>query len=239
MRFAQKQGETTMTHYQYATIDGYKMFYREAGPKDGRTLVLLHGFPSSSHMFRELIPLLEDRFHIIAPDYLGFGYSDQPSEGQFAYSFDSLTAIIEKLLFEELRLSRFSIYVQDYGAPVGFRIASRHPEAIEGMVVQNGNAYTEDIGAAFEPFHAFWANRNPETEKPVRALLSAEMTRFQYTHGTTDPTRISPDSHTFDQIFSIVPETTPFNSLCFTITRPTSLCMTNGTRTSGSTNRPH
>jgi pimeloyl-ACP methyl ester carboxylesterase len=190
-----------MTRYQHATIGGHKVFYREAGPQNGDTLVLLHGFPSSSHMFRGLIPLLEDRFHIIAPDYPGFGYSDQPSEGQFAYSFEALTAIIEKLLFAELRLSRFSIYVQDYGAPVGFRIASRHPEAIEGIVVQNGNAYSEGIGAAFEPFHAFWANRNPETEKPVRALLSADMTRFQYTHGTSDPSRISPDSFTFDQHF--------------------------------------
>ena len=190
-----------MTRYQYATIDGHKIFYREAGPQNGRTVVLLHGFPSSSHMFRDLIPRLEDRFHIIAPDYLGFGYSDQPSEGQFAYTFESLTAIVEKLLIEELRVSRFSIYVQDYGAPVGFRIASRHPEAIEGIVVQNGNAYREGIGPAFEPFHAFWANRNPETEKPLRALLSAEMTRFQYVHGTSDPARISPDSFTVDQHF--------------------------------------
>lgn len=190
-----------MTRYQYATIEGHKIFYREAGPPDGRTLVLLHGFPSSSHMFRDLIPRLEESFHVIAPDYLGFGYSDQPSGGQFTYSFESLTAIIEKLLFEELRLSRVSIYVQDYGAPVGFRIASRHPEAIEGIVVQNGNAYREGIGPAFEPFQAFWANRNVETEKPVRALLSADMTRFQYTHGTSDPSRISPDSFTFDQHF--------------------------------------
>ena len=190
-----------MTRYQYATIDGHKIFYREAGPQDGRTLVLLHGFPSSSHMFRDLIPRLEERFHIIAPDYLGFGYSDQPSEVQFAYTFESLTAIIEKLLFQELRLSRFAIYVQDYGAPVGFRIASRHPEAIDGIVVQNGNAYQEGIGPAFEPLHGFWADRNAETERPVRALLSVEMTRFQYTHGTSDPTRISPDSFTFDQHF--------------------------------------
>ena len=190
-----------MIRYQYATIDGHKVFYREAGPRNGQKLILLHGFPSSSHMFRDLIPLLEERFHIIAPDYPGFGYSDQPADGQFAYTFESLTAVIEKLLFQELGLSRFAIYVQDYGAPVGFRIASRHPEAIEGIVVQNGNAYREGIGPAFEPFHAFWANRNAETEKPVRALLSAEMTRFQYTQGTSDPTRISPDSFTFDQHF--------------------------------------
>src|SRR5689334_16149227 len=109
-----------MTRYQHATIGGHKVFYREAGPQNGDTLVLLHGFPSSSHMFRELIPLLEDRFHIIAPDYLGFGYSDKPSDVRFAYTFESLTSIIEKLLFDEFRLSRFSIYVQDYGAPVGF-----------------------------------------------------------------------------------------------------------------------
>jgi pimeloyl-ACP methyl ester carboxylesterase len=190
-----------MTHYRYATIDGYEIFYREAGPKEGKTIVLLHGFPSSSHMFRDLIPQLADRFHVIAPDYIGFGYSSQPSAAEFHYNFENLTDIIEKLLLDELGLSKFGIYVQDYGAPVGFRIASRHPEAIDGIIVQNGNAYVEGIGAAFEPLKPFWANRNAETEKPVRSLLSAETTKFQYTHGTKDPSRISPDCYTFDQHF--------------------------------------
>lgn len=191
----------TMTTYHRVVISGYEVFYREAGPKDAPTIVLLHGFPSSSHMFRELIPRLADRFRVIAPDYIGFGYSAQPSAAQFKYTFDNLSEHVEKLLFDVLGLRKFSIFVQDYGAPIGFRIASGHPEAIDAIVVQNGNAYIEGISAAFEPLKPFWANRNPETEKPVRALLTADTTRFQYTHGANDPNRISPDSYTFDQHF--------------------------------------
>jgi pimeloyl-ACP methyl ester carboxylesterase len=152
-------------------------------------------------MFRELIPRLADRFHVIAPDYIGFGYSAQPAATELQYTFDNLTEYVEKLLFDVIGLRKFSIYVQDYGSPVGFRIASRHPEAIEGIVIQNGNAYVEGISSAFEPLKPFWANRNAETEKPVRALLTAETTRFQYTHGAKDLKSISPDSYTFDQLF--------------------------------------
>lgn len=190
-----------MTTYRNASIDGLNLFYREAGPRDAPAIVLLHGFPSSSHMFRDLIPLLADRFHVIAPDFPGFGYSDAPAASDFTYTFDNITARIEKLFFNVLKLSKFSVYVQDYGAPVGFRIASRHPEAIEGIVVQNGNAYKEGISPAFEPLNAFWANRNSETEKPVRALLTPETTRFQYTHGAKNPEAVSPDAWTFDQMF--------------------------------------
>lgn len=190
-----------MTSYQHATIDGHKIFYREAGPASAPAIVLLHGFPSSSHMFRDLIPKLAGKFRLIAPDYLGFGYSDQPSAKEFRYTFDNLTALVEKLLFGHLKLKRFSIFVQDYGAPVGFRIASGHPDAIDGIIVQNGNAYVEGISGAFEPLKAFWANRNTETEKPVRALLTADTTKFQYTHGAQDVNHVSPDSWTFDQHF--------------------------------------
>ena len=190
-----------MTTYNRVSVKGLEVFYREAGPKDAPTIVLLHGFPSSSHMFRELIPRLADRFHVIAPDYIGFGYSAQPAATEFKYTFDNLTEHVEKLLFDVIGLRKFSVYVQDYGAPVGFRIATRHPEAIEGIIVQNGNAYVEGISAAFEPLKAFWANRNSETEKPVRALLTAETTRFQYTQGGKNPERISPDSYTHDQHF--------------------------------------
>ena len=190
-----------MTTFQYATVRGHRIFYREAGSKASPTIVLLHGFPSSSHMFRDLIPQLADKFHVIAPDYLGFGYSDAPDAGKFDYTFDNLTSHIEELLFGVLGLKKFSIYVQDYGAPVGYRIASKHPDAIEGIVVQNGNAYVEGIGAAFDPMKPFWANRNPETEKPVRDLLKKETTIFQYTHGVKDVSRISPDSYTMDQLF--------------------------------------
>ena len=190
-----------MTEHNYATIDGHKIFYREAGPANAPTIVLLHGFPSSSHMFRDLIPKLAGRFHIVAPDYLGFGFSDQPSAKEYRYTFDNLTALVEKLLFDHLKLKKFSIYVQDYGAPVGFRIAAGHPDAIEGIVVQNGNAYVEGISSAFEPLKPFWANRTAETEKSVRSLLTIDTTKFQYTHGAKDVRRVSPDSWTFDQHF--------------------------------------
>jgi len=190
-----------MTTHNFATIDGRKIFYREAGPATAPAVVLLHGFPSSSHMFRDLIPKLAGDFRVIAPDYLGFGYSDQPGAKDYHYTFDNLAGLIEKLLFEELKLSRFAIFVQDYGAPVGFRIASQHPEAITGIVVQNGNAYVEGISLAFEPLKAFWKNRTVETEQPVRDLLTAQTTRFQYTHGAKEPSKISPDSYTFDQLF--------------------------------------
>jgi pimeloyl-ACP methyl ester carboxylesterase len=188
-----------MTTFQHATVDGLKVFYREAGSKTSPTIVLLHGYPSSSHMFRDLIPQLAEKFHVIAPDYIGFGYSDAPDVTKFEYTFDNLAASVEKLLFGVLGLKSFSIYVQDYGAPVGYRVAAQHPDAIEGIVVQNGNAYAEGIGAGFDAMKPFWANRTPETEVPVRALLTKETTIFQYTHGVKDVSRISPDSYTFDQ----------------------------------------
>ncbi len=190
-----------MTTYHHATVRGLKHFYREAGSGNSPIIVLLHGFPSSSHMFRDLIPQLADKFHVIAPDYLGFGYSDSPRVHQFEYTFDNLASHVEDLLFKNLGLRRFSIYVQDYGAPIGYRIALKHPDAIESIVVQNGNAYQEGIGGAFDPMKPFWANRNSETEKPVRDLLTKATTIFQYTHGVADPTRISPDSYTVDQFF--------------------------------------
>lgn len=194
------RGETATTYHR-ASIEGLDVFYRQAGPSSAPALLLLHGFPSSSHMFRELIPRLADRYRVIAPDYVGFGYSAQPPRNQFRYTFDNLTSIVERLVFSHLRLSRFAIYVQDYGAPIGFRIAARHPEAIEAIVIQNGNAYTEGISDAFAPFGPFWKERTAETEAPIRALLTAEFTRYQYTDGSPAPERISPDAYTFDQIF--------------------------------------
>jgi pimeloyl-ACP methyl ester carboxylesterase len=190
-----------MTTYHRAKIRGRNLFYREAGSSNSPTVVLLHGFPSSSHMFRDLIPQLADKYHVIAPDYVGFGYSDAPSVQAFEYTFDNLAENVEDLLFKNLGLDQFSIYVHDYGAPVGYRIASKHPASIQSIVVQNGNAYREGIGAAFDPMKPFWANRNSETEKPVRALLAKETTIFQYTHGVADSDRISPDSYTLDQFF--------------------------------------
>ena len=186
-----------MTTYYHATVRGRKLFCRAAGSRDAPTIVLLHGFPSSSHMFRNLIPQLADRFHVIAPDYVGFGYSDAPNANEFEYTFDNLAAHVEELLFGVLGLKKFSIYVQDYGAPVGYRIASKHQDAIEGIVVQNGNAYVDGIGGAFDPMKPFWVNRNAETEKPVRALLKKEATVFQYTHGVKNSEQINPDAYTF------------------------------------------
>ena len=190
-----------MTTYNYAEAMAKGCFTGKPETRVLRTIVLLHGFPTSSHMYRNLIPQLADTFHVVAPDYIGFGYSDAPNVKEFSYTFDNLATHVEKLLFGVLGLKRFSIYVQDYGAPVGYRIASKHRAAIEGIVVQNGNAYVEGIGGAFDPMKPFWANRNAETEKPVRGLLTLETTAFQYTHGAKNPKRISPDNWTFDQTF--------------------------------------
>ncbi len=189
-----------MTTYNYADVLGYKMFYREAGDKNAPTIVLLHGFPTSSHMYRNLIPQLAMNLHVIAPDYIHFGYSDAPNAADVPYTFDNLAAHVERLLLGILGLKKFSIYLQDYGAPVGYRIASKYPQAIDAIIVQNGNAYVEGIGGAFDPMKPFWAKRNTETEKPVRGLLTLETTTFQYTHGAKDPKKISPDNWTFDQI---------------------------------------
>jgi pimeloyl-ACP methyl ester carboxylesterase len=190
-----------MQKFQYATVRGLKMFYREAGDKKSPTIVLLHGFPSSSHMFRDLIPQLAAKFHIIAPDYIGFGYSDAPSVSEFEYTFDNLADYVEEFLFDVIGLKKFSIYVQDYGAPIGYRIAFKHQDAIEGIIAQNGNAYIEGIGPGFDALKPYWANRTPETEAPVRGVLTLEGTIFQYTHGVKDTSLISPDSYTFDQHF--------------------------------------
>ncbi|MGA3066249.1 MAG: alpha/beta fold hydrolase [Tepidisphaeraceae bacterium] len=190
-----------MTTYKSASVRGRKHFYREAGPAAAPTIVLLHGFPSSSHMYRDLIPMLADKFHVIAPDYVGFGYSDMPLVNEFEYTFDNLAAHIEELLFSNLGLKKFSIYVQDYGAPIGYRIASKHPGAIEGIIVQNGNAYAEGIGPGFDAIKPLWKNRNAETEAAARALLKLETTKFQYVNGVKDESKISPDAYHVDQMF--------------------------------------
>lgn len=187
--------------YHRTQVQGREVFYRQAGPPQAETIVLLHGFPSSSHMFRDLIPKLADRFQVIAPDFLGFGYSAHPSTKEFAYTFDNLASIVEDLLFRNLNLKKFSIYVQDYGSPVGFRIASRNPQAVSSIIVQNGNAYLEGLSPAWEPLRALWKSRTSESEQQVRAFLTAETTQFQYTHGAKHPERINPDSYTFDQYF--------------------------------------
>lgn len=183
------------TRYRQTAVDGHRIFYREAGREDSQTIVLLHGFPSSSHMFRELIPLLASRYHVIAPDMLGFGYSDAPSADEFAYTFDALADVTTKLL-AALNVSSYTMYVQDYGAPVGWRLALEAPHTIEAIITQNGNAYE----AGF--FDSFWTRRamaygadpGPETEAAVRGAFTLQDVRWQYLTGTPDPTVVSPDA---------------------------------------------
>jgi pimeloyl-ACP methyl ester carboxylesterase len=179
--------------YRNLDIDGLKLAYREAGAVDAPKLLLLHGFPTSSHMFRDLIPLLTDRFHIIAPDLPGFGQSDDPK----ANTFDSLAETIERFT-EMVGFDRYAVYVFDYGAPVGFRLAIRHPERIAAIITQNGNAYVEGLSDAWNPIQAYWADPSPENRAALRSMLTAETTRWQYIHGVADPTRVSPDGYTLD-----------------------------------------
>ncbi len=186
------------TLHKTVKVDGLDIFYREAGPKDAPTILLLHGFPTSSQMFRNLIPALADRFHLVAPDYPGFGNSSMPAVDAFDYSFDRLADVVEGFT-ETLGLDRYSLYVMDYGAPVGFRLAVRHPERVQALIVQNGNAYDEGLRGFWDPFRAYWKDRNAETAKPLAGFLNLEVTKWQYTHGVRDPEAISPDTWTVDQ----------------------------------------
>ena len=186
-----------MTTYHNIEIDGLNLFYREAGQGHLPTLVLLHGFPTSSHMFRDLIPHLEDRFHVIAPDYPGFGYSEAPSPGEFSYTFDNLADVTEKLM-EKLGVKTFALYLQDYGGPVGFRIAVRNPQRVTALIIQNANAYMEGISETMAPIAKYWSDR-AGMEGATRGFLTRETTMFQYIHGAGKPERISPDSYHHDQ----------------------------------------
>lgn len=180
--------------YRTVEIDGLDIFYREAGPTDRPTLLLLHGFPTSSHMFRELIPQLADRYHVVAPDYPGYGQSSAPGVEEFEYTFDNLAKVVEKFT-DAVGLERYSLYLMDYGAPVGFRLATAHPERVQTLVVQNGNAYDEGIDNDFwKPIKKYWADRTAENGDALRSLLTIDATRWQYTHGVRDVERISPDT---------------------------------------------
>jgi pimeloyl-ACP methyl ester carboxylesterase len=185
--------------YHTAQVDGVKIFYREAGPKDAPTVVLLHGFPSSSHMFRELIPRLSDKYHVLAPDYPGFGYSDAPSPSQYAYTFDHLADTVDHFL-DQKGITKYSIYIQDYGSPIGFRLATRHPERIQAIITQNGNAYDEGLSPFWAEFlYPYWKDPSPTTEAKVRQLLTLDATKLQYLQGFRNPYDVSPDSYLFDQ----------------------------------------
>lgn len=187
----------TAISYRTADVDGLSIFYREAGAADAPTLLLLHGFPSASHMFRDLIPLLADRFHIVAPDLPGFGQSDMPARDGFTYSFDRIAEVIGRFT-EVLGLQRYAIYVFDYGAPTGFRLALRHPERITAIISQNGNAYEEGLSDGWDPIRAYWLKPSQANREALRVFLKPETTVWQYTHGVPDATQVSPDGYSLD-----------------------------------------
>ena len=186
------------TLHKTVKVEGLDIFYREGGPKDAPTILLLHGFPTSSHMFRNLIPALSDRFHLIAPDYPGFGNISMPTVDEFEYTFDHLAEVMEGFV-QALGLKTYSLYVMDYGAPVGFRLAVRQPHKVQALIVQNGNAYEEGLGDFWQPFRAYWKDRNAKTAESLAGFLNLEATKWQYTHGVRNAEAISPDNWIVDQ----------------------------------------
>jgi len=181
-------------------VDGFNIFYREAGPKDAPALVLLHGFPSASHMFRDLIPPLSDQFRLIAPDLPGFGQSDMPGRTKFGYTFDKIAGVMDRFT-GVIGLSRFAIYVFDYGAPTGFRLAMRHPERITAIISQNGNAYVEGLSDGWNPIRAYWQEPSEANRAVLRTFLTPETTYWQYTHGVADASAVSPDGYSLDNFY--------------------------------------
>jgi pimeloyl-ACP methyl ester carboxylesterase len=191
-----------MTPITYRTTDvnGLNVFYREAGPPGAPKLLLMHGYPSASHMFRDLIPQLADRFHVLAPDMPSFGQSDMPARDSFSYTFDALTDVIEGFT-GKMGFDRYALYAFDYGAPVGFRLAVRRPERITAIISQNGNAYTEGLSDGWNPIRKYWREPTQANREGIRTLVQPETTVWQYTHGVPDPSAVSPDGYTLDNYY--------------------------------------
>jgi pimeloyl-ACP methyl ester carboxylesterase len=190
----------TAISYRTVEVDGMKVFYRESLNPGAPKLLLLHGFPTSSHMFRNLIPLLGDRFHIVAPDLPGFGRTDMPPRDKFAYTFDNIAQVIDRFT-EVIGFDRFAVYIFDYGAPTGLRLALRHPERIAAIISQNGNAYEEGLSEGWNPIRAYWQEPSAANRKALRTFLAPETTVWQYTHGVADTTRVSPDGYSLDNYY--------------------------------------
>jgi pimeloyl-ACP methyl ester carboxylesterase len=199
MSGTKKVSKGYQTLHKYVKVDGLDIFYREAGPKDAPTILLLHGFPTSSHMFRNLITALSDRFHMVAPDYPGYGNSSMPSLKEFDYTFDRIADVMDKFI-ALVGLEKYSLYLQDYGAPVGYRIAAKHPERVQALIVQNGNAYEEGLDNKFwEPVKAYWKDKSEANADALRKLLTVDATKWQYTNGVRNVETISPDNWIVDQ----------------------------------------
>ena len=199
-----------MTKYKTVKINGLDIFYREAGPKNAPTILLLHGFPTSSHMFRNLIQTLSDEFHLVAPDYPGYGNSSMPLVDEFDYTFENMAKIIYKFV-ETIGLENYSLYLQDYGAPIGYRLFSMHSEKVRAFIIQNGNAYDEGLGEFWNPIKDWWNNKTSENEKKLHYLVKAETTKWQYINGTRNPESISPDNWIIDQARMDRPGNAEFN----------------------------
>jgi pimeloyl-ACP methyl ester carboxylesterase len=189
-----------MVHFRSADTGGHRVFYREAGDPKSPAVLLLHGFPTSSHMFRDLIPLLVDRYHVVAPDLPGFGNTASPPRGQFDYTFDNLARVIDGFV-ETIRLGRYAVYVFDYGAPTGFRLAVKHSDRITAIISQNGNAYEEGLSDGWNPIRAYWQDASQTNREALRAFLKPESTVWQYTHGVPDPTTVAPDGYSLDNFY--------------------------------------